>query len=213
MGLFDWLGSGKKFIDKAHENLNKVTRLLSLHDDIRKTMKKKLKDDKIKKEVDDKGVHTYLNIDKDRYEKLSDRDKKRLREMAIKLRALEDTLDEFKLDKDTVNHIRNNISNSVSATLGEAEYSHTHSEKSISSVINNLENIAGVGSKDDKAKAKFRERALKSIEPGWERKATMRTVGGLAGGAGLTVAAKAAYDYLKSKGEKEEESKEPLPIP
>ncbi|MEM4385345.1 MAG: hypothetical protein QXD03_02220 [Candidatus Anstonellales archaeon] len=203
MGLFGWLGSGKKFIDKAHDNLNKVTRLLSLHDDVEKSIKNKLKDYSTEKKFDEKGVQEYLNIKKEHYDKLPDSEKKRLKKMAAQVKAIEDTLDEFKLDKNTVQHIKNNISNSVSATVSDEEYNHSHSEKSISSIIDNLEQIAGVGNKDKEAKAKIREKALGAVRPGWQRRVTAGTVGGLAGGAGLTVAAKAAYDYLKSKGEKE----------
>lgn len=190
MGLF----SGNKF-KKVGDTIDKFHRVLSSHfEGFGKTFKEHLKSDEAK-QIKEKP-YAFLGMSENTFNKLSNAEKKALAEHAAKLHAMKKAM----IDHGVVTHNANNVVGNL------ADYIH---ELALSKVEGREPSAKSLRWAHQGLAASIPEYSRLFVdEPGWKKKAALGTVGGALGGAGLTLAAKSVYDYLKSKKEEEKPSEE-----
>ncbi|MEM4385344.1 MAG: hypothetical protein QXD03_02215 [Candidatus Anstonellales archaeon] len=188
MGLFSksTIKSAGKILDKFHDALS------SHYEGFSKTFKEHLKSDEAK-QVKEKA-HKFFNLSKDVFDKLSDADKKALSEHAATLFAMKEASKKHKIPSAGNNRMITRLGEYINSLALNAagktdKINHNHlidAYKSLADIIPGHE-------------------YSKMFEPGWKKKAAVGAVGGTLGGAGVTVAAKSVYDYLKSKEEEQQQ--------
>lgn len=188
MGLFskDAIKSAGKVLDKVHNALS------SHYEGFDKTVRKHLKSDET--ENVKKNFHNFLNLDDNVLNKLSEKDKKALSEHAARLHAMRKAMVDHGIGTlsadDTVGNLVNYV-REVALSKVEGREPRTRSLQWAHMGLADL--IPGYH---------------KMFEPGWKKKVAAGTIGGTLGGAGVTLAAKSVYDYLKSKKEEKPSEEE-----